>query len=218
MGIVASAAGQRYSSTQLGWELDAIGVRHGTELSSLSRDCLRGWEPFLAPLRDRAFDLLEIGAGSGASLRTWREWFPAAQLVGLEARRIHLEPPIPGCVIVQGNQADPATLHRVVKDYTFQVVIDDGSRRADDQILTFLTLFPWLEPDSVYICAGLLDGLDATSEPRQTGAAEWFAALGRSLVASGDGRDDADGPPGAAAIQSRVRGVYLMRGCALVTR
>ena len=217
MGFVASAAGQWHSSTSPGCELDAAGVRHGTELSSLSRDCLRGWAPLLTPFRGRSFDLLEIGVGSGASMRTWREWFPAAQLVGLEARRIHIEPPIPGCVIVQGNQADPATLHRVVKDYSFQIVIDDGSRQADDQILTFLTLFPWLEPGSVYICAGLLDGPHAASEPRQTGAVEWFATLGRSLVSSGDGRDEAEGPPGAAAIQSRVRGVYLLRGCALVT-
>ena len=214
MGFVASAAGQWHSSTSPGCELDAAGVRHGTELSSLSRDCLRGWAPLLAPFRGRSFDLLEIGVGSGASMRTWREWFPAAQLVGLEARRIHIEPPIPGCVIVQGNQADPATLHRVVKEYTLQVVIDDGSRCADDQIQTFLTLFPWLEPDSVYVCAGLPDGLDA-SESGQTSAAEWFAALGRTLVTTGDGREEA--PPGAAAILPRVRGVYLMRGCALVT-
>ena len=59
--------------------LDAIGVRHQSELSSLVWDSLRSWERFLAPRRDQAFDLLQIGVGTGASLRTWREWFPAAR-------------------------------------------------------------------------------------------------------------------------------------------
>jgi hypothetical protein len=40
--------------------LDAIGVRHQTELSSLVWDSLRSWERFLAPLRDQAFDLLQL--------------------------------------------------------------------------------------------------------------------------------------------------------------
>jgi hypothetical protein len=217
VGIVAAAAGPRVASIRASSELDAIGVRHGTALSSLGRDCLRDWERFLAPFRDRAFDLLEIGVGDGASLRTWREWFPAAQLVGLEARRIHLAPPIPGCAIVQGNQADSTTLHRVVKDRRFRVVIDDGSRRADDQILTFQTLFPWLEPGSVYVCAGLPDGIDGTDVPGQPGAGAWFAALGQMLATADREHGDGVAPPGAEAILPRVRGVFLMRGCALVT-
>lgn len=194
--------------------LDGLGIEHNTALSSLGRDCLRHWEPLFAPFRDRAFDLLEIGAGDGASLRTWRAWFPGARLVGLEARRIHLDPPIPGCVIVQGNQADPATLHRVVKDRSFRIVIDDGSRRAEDQLLTFQALFPWLEPGSLYLCAGLSESWDAAPQSDQSHAGEWFAALGRMLVA---GRETVEAPPGAAAIVPRVGSVLLMRGCAVVT-
>jgi hypothetical protein len=43
--------------------LDDIGARHGLELPSLSRDVLRTWERFLAPLRDQSFDPLQIGSG-----------------------------------------------------------------------------------------------------------------------------------------------------------
>src|SRR5918997_3028829 len=86
--------------------LDAIGVRHQSELSSLVWDSLRSWERFLAPRRDQAFDLLQIGVGTGASLRTWREWFPAARLVGLDPRRIVLDPAIADCTIVQGTKTD----------------------------------------------------------------------------------------------------------------
>jgi hypothetical protein len=135
-------------------QLDDIGVRHGSELSSLSRDVLRRWEPFLAPLRDQTFDLLQIGVGSGATLRTWREGFPAARLVGLDARRLVLDPPIAGCTMVQGNQTDPGALQPLLRDYRFRLIVDDASHHPDDQVQTFQLLFPWLEPDSVYICAG----------------------------------------------------------------
>jgi hypothetical protein len=134
--------------------LDEAGVRHGSELSWLSRDQLRTWERFLAPLRDQRCDLLQIGVGDGASLRTWREWFPAARLVGLDPRRLVLDPPIAGCTIAQGNPTDPGALQPLLRDYRFRLIVDDGSHHPDDQVQTFQLLFPWLEPDSVYICAG----------------------------------------------------------------
>lgn len=195
--------------------LDAVGVRQGTELSSLGRDCLHAWEPFLAPLRSESFALLEIGAGRGASLRTWREWFPAATLVGLDARRIHLDPAIPGCTILQGDQADPATLHRLLRGHRFRVVVDDGSRRGGDQIQTFLTLFPWLEPAAVYVCAGLSGDAREGDAPERPAAA-WFAELGRLLVTRGAG-GQGDEPAELTPILRRASGVCLMRGSAIVT-
>ena len=112
--------------------LDDIGVQHGSELSSLSRDMLRSWERFLAPLRDQTFDLLQIGVGTGASLRTWREWFPKARLVGLDPRRLVLDPPIGGCTIVQGNQTDLDALQPLLRDYRFRLIVDDSFDCATD--------------------------------------------------------------------------------------
>jgi hypothetical protein len=148
-------------------QLDDIGVRHGLELSSLSRDVLRIWERFLAPLRDQTFDLLQIGVGSGAALRTWREGFPAARLVGLDARRLLLDPPIAECTIVQGNQTDPGALQPLLRNYRFRLIVDDGSHHPDDQVQTFQLLFPWLEPDSVYICAGFDESTILTRDQEQ---------------------------------------------------
>ena len=84
----------------------------------------------------------------------WREWFPEARLVGLDARRLVLDPPIADCTIVQGNQTDLGALQPLLRDHRFRLIVDDGSHHPDDQVQTFQLLFPWLEPDSVYICAG----------------------------------------------------------------
>jgi hypothetical protein len=191
--------------------LDAIGVRHGTELSSLGRDCLTQWERFLEPLRDEAIDLLEIGVGGGASLRTWREWFPLARLVGLEARRVTLESAIAGCTIVQGSQTDFEVLRRILLNRRFRLIIDDGSRHVDDQVQTFLTLFPWLEPASVYICATFPDHASADHS-----GVSWFTALGHALLDAGGGRPPGD-PRLIDHVVRKATGVFLMRGCAIVT-
>lgn len=195
--------------------LDRVGRAHGTHLSSLRRDDLRTWEPFLEPLRNQAFDLIECGVGTGASLRTWREWFPRAQLIGIEARRLALDPPIPGCTVLHGNQSDPALLQHIIRTYRPRLVIDDGSPQADDRIATFITLFPWLEPGAHYICAGLSDLLGRESDDAERHAAgEWFAALARALAFGGEA------PPGEPrAINPILRnatGVAMLRGCAII--
>ena len=201
------------------YQLDDVGVRHGTALSTLGRGCLDQWQRFLDPLRDEPFDLLEIGVGSGASLRTWREWFPFAHLVGLEARRLEFDPPIANSTIIHGSQTDFFVLKGLLRDRRFRVIVDDGSRRPDDQIQTFLTLFPWLEPDSVYICASFpeIGGVARDGEHGSLAGVSWFTELGRALITDGSGSR----PPGATRevdlVLKRATGVFLMRGSAIVT-
>jgi hypothetical protein len=208
--------------------LDEVGISCGTDLSSLVRDHLRSWERFLMPLREVSFDLLEIGVGAGASLRTWREWFPAARLVGLDVRRVFIDPPIDNCTLVHGSQADPTVLMRLVRDYRFRLIVDDGSRHADDKLQTFLTLFPWLESDSVYLCSGI-DSLDASAadasasaalQPVELGGAAtpaWFANLGISLSTSRAPGHPRSAWPAIARVQAHATGVTLLRGSAVVT-
>ena len=219
--------------------LDDIGVRHGSELSSLSRDALRTWECFLAPLRGQTFDLLQIGVGTGASLRTWREWFPEARLIGLDARRLVLDSQIADCTIVQGNPTDLGALQPLLREYRFRLIVDDSSHHPDDQVQTFQLLFPWLEPNSLYICAGVGESMTLSMDPlvqpverperaaglprRQGGRPErptglaWFAELGRALTAS-DLRDHrAWQQPTREFILRKASGVLLLRGSVMVT-
>jgi hypothetical protein len=189
-------------------ELDAIGVRHGTWLSSIGRGCLVQWEPFLAPLRQEPFDLLEIGVGAGASLRTWRDWFPRARLVGIDARRIRLSSPIADCEVVQGNQTESTSFHQLLRDYRFRVIVADGSRHDDDQVRTFMMLFPWLEPASIYCCVGF----DADEMPARYDAGAWFADVALALNARQDQERLLRDQPELNALMPRMRGVYLGRG------
>lgn len=217
-------------------ELDAIGVQHGTELSSLGHDALSSWEPLLPAPRFAVMDILEIGVGAGASLRTWRDWFPQARLVGLDARRIALDPPITNCRIALGSQTDLSALRPLLREHRFRLIVDHGSRKPADQIFTFLSIFPWLEPDSVYICARFdgeeraliaagIDEADQTARPdaksepprlSPVSAPDWFAALGALTASrSGHGRR-VDPPTPIEQVLSLITSLTLFPGSAVI--
>jgi hypothetical protein len=208
--------------------LDDLGISCGSHLSSLDQDALRTWERFLCPLRGEAFDLLQIGVGAGASLRTWRVWFPAARLIALDVRRNALTPPIANCTIVHGSQSDPTVLRHLLRDHRFRLIVDDGSPLPDHKRQTFLTLFPWLESDSVYCCAGIGDPGSGIND--DAGLAHgvaicsdgvtlpiWFANFALAL-ANGIGWDripNAQDP--IDLVLERATGVSLLRGSTVVT-
>lgn len=84
--------------------------------------------------------ILEIGVFKGASMRMWKEFFPNAEIHGLD---LFLENPIPDntCAFYhQGHQCDWKLLEQLRKE-NFDVIIDDGSHASRDQLMTFFGLF-----------------------------------------------------------------------------
>jgi hypothetical protein len=108
--------------------------------------------------------VLEIGIGSvpnmnhvkdyivGASLFMWQEYFPEAQIFGLDIR--------PESMVNEGrirsfvcDQSDEASLKSVIPQLGggFDIILDDGSHLPEDQILTAELFVPLLRPGGVYI-------------------------------------------------------------------
>lgn len=111
-------------------ELVRLATMHGSDKAAA---CLI-YEPYLSSARDEEFFLLEIGVGGydnpaigGASLRTWRDYFPKAHKFGVD---IHDKSAHEGDRIrtFRGSQDDPEFLRSVVAEMgRLDVVIDDGS-------------------------------------------------------------------------------------------
>jgi SAM-dependent methyltransferase len=87
------------------------------------------YEELLAPLRNSAFTLLELGVWGGDSLEMWRDSFKRATVVGVD-----LFPPEvqlgPRVHVIRGDQADATLMQRIRDDYApggFDIIIDDGS-------------------------------------------------------------------------------------------
>jgi trans-aconitate methyltransferase len=103
-----------------------------------------------------ASTILEIGVHQGGSLRMMEEYFPAAEVYGIDIHdcfkdegRIHFR---------QGNQADASFLQGISDEVGFwDIIIDDGSHNFSDQVISFETLWPRLKSGGVYAIEDVMD-------------------------------------------------------------
>lgn len=136
--------------------LDAIGLKHGTDKASSHHDYLNFYESLFAPIRHKPLKILEIGVLHGASIRTWREYFPNARVIGADidpfARRFARD----SIEIEYMDQSNLEDLVRVAaKHQPFDLIIDDGSHFWEHQTTTLKTLFPFVRPGGIYIVEDL---------------------------------------------------------------
>jgi hypothetical protein len=130
--------------------LDDLAMRFGVDKSSRVHGYTKAYETLWAPWRNEAVALLEIGVGSGASLRMWREYFHQAKLYGLDVAACP-DLPISGLRLFQGSQSDESVLERLIHETgPLDIVIDDGSHRWADQIASFQKLYPHVKPGGYY--------------------------------------------------------------------
>lgn len=85
--------------------------------------------------------ILEIGVHQGRSIRMWRNYFPDAEIHGLDLfAEFDAPSDINGVVWHKGNQCDWLLLERL-RNEDFDLIVEDGSHNARDQMITFFGLF-----------------------------------------------------------------------------
>jgi len=100
---------------------------------------------FFEDLRSFPIKLAEIGIDSGASMRMWRKYFfnQDAEIHGCDIREgyeyLHKEG-IKTHLMDQSNEADLIMFGIQNEDF-FDIICVDGSHNAEDDRLTFDTLF-----------------------------------------------------------------------------
>lgn len=134
--------------------LSAIGRRMGTDKGT-DHSYLEVYEELLEPLRHRPMTMLEIGVYRGASLRMWQCWFPHAKVYGLDLDISGAD--APNCELVAASQTDRVFIDARWGDDTFDLIIDDGSHRLADQILSLCYLWPKLKSGGIYVIEDIFD-------------------------------------------------------------
>jgi len=102
--------------------------------------------------------VVEIGAGEGAGLRMFRDFFPNAQIYGgeIDNNRLFTEDRITVFKCNQTNEMDLASLI-IETGMDIDLFIDDGSHKPEDQIFTCLVIMPYLVKDSIYVIEDVSD-------------------------------------------------------------
>ena len=102
--------------------------------------------------------VLEIGVHSGGSLEMWKNYFgPQAHIYGLDIEESckKYSDPRNNIEVFIGSQGDKAFWKSFKEKIpVVDVIIDDGSHNADDQIITLEEMLPHLRPGGVYVCEG----------------------------------------------------------------
>lgn len=106
-------------------------------------------------MRNTATSVFEIGVYKGQSLKSWRRYFPQAQIVGMDLKPRPKELP-QEILHYQGDQGDRELLDRIAKQHgPFDLIIEDGSHTMKHQKQCAVWLWPHVKVGGVYVCEDL---------------------------------------------------------------
>ena len=126
-------------------KLQQIGNKHQTDKSRHTYKnitYLDIYEKFFKHKREAVKNFVEIGVLNGASLRTWKDYFPNANIFGIdidpECKNLEED----RIKIFIGDQNDDDFLKTIKTEIPqIDILIDDGSHITRHQIKTFNYLF-----------------------------------------------------------------------------
>jgi hypothetical protein len=136
--------------------LDQIFLENATDKASSYHNYSIIYEQLFNNKRDKNGKLLEIGVFNGASLKSWKEYFSNFIIYGVDIDTNCKSFETDRINITITNAGKPFTMSEFgKKNGPFDIVIDDGSHRANDIITTYYQLIKFIKPGGYYIIEDL---------------------------------------------------------------
>jgi hypothetical protein len=132
--------------------LNRIALSYGTDKSSDYHNYCEKYANYLPFERYSELNIMEIGVLNGQSIKTWKDYFYRANILGIDIN--------PDCKqfednkikIEIGSQADRDFLQQIKDAYApFDMILDDGSHMNSHVIFSFEHLFDSVKSGGVYI-------------------------------------------------------------------
>jgi hypothetical protein len=141
-------------------ELQALGVKNITDKADVHHSFkgvsyLDVYESYFAPVREQTRVVLELGVLAGHSLMTWRDYFPNAEVWGIDIDPACNMNHGPRTHVVTGSQADPEAIAKAAPGQEFDIVVDDGSHLVVHLIESFKLIWPRVRPGGYYVMEDL---------------------------------------------------------------
>jgi 23S rRNA U2552 (ribose-2'-O)-methylase RlmE/FtsJ len=140
-------------------ELTKLGVKYKTD-KAYGHQYTPLYHKYFKNKRNDILKILEIGIYGGSSLRMWEEYFPKAKIYGIDIEPIEFDSN--RIITFKGNQGKRNVLEKFVNKNKgkFDIIIDDGSHRMDDQQISLAFLFKYVKKGGYYIIEDLDTSLD----------------------------------------------------------
>jgi len=118
----------------------------------------------LKEIRETAEKVFEIGIQGGQSIHMWLEYFPTANIFGMDNRLF-------GSIkndryfSFSGDQSNRESLNNFILKYgiNFDMIIDDGGHHMNQQQISFGFLFPYVKEKGFYIIEDLHTSIFSSS-------------------------------------------------------
>ena len=118
----------------------------------------RCYEPDFEPIKNEKLNILEIGIDNGSSLKVWHEYFPNANIYGMdifkrnkiEEVEILKEDRVHGIKLDSTKKFSKFEAMEAWPKIEFDIIIDDGLHTPEANKLTFENFFPLLKKEGYY--------------------------------------------------------------------
>lgn len=144
-----SELANKYSSDK-GTLAPSDGKHHGPRLNFTTI-----YHQYFEPIRYYQLNILEIGIGSGPSLKMWYDYFPNANIHAIDIDNCtkHENDRVKTYIADQSNRSQLQNI--VNKTCKLDIIIDDGGHMMGQQQISFGCLFPHLKSGGYYFIEDL---------------------------------------------------------------
>lgn len=113
------------------------------------------YQEILEPLKNTKASLCELGILNGDSLRSWKEYLPTANIVGID-NQSHKMIQGEDFTTLLGDISNPIGVYDILKQFgLFDVIIDDASHFPHHQQKALPVLFDLVKPGGYYVIEDL---------------------------------------------------------------
>lgn len=199
--------------TNLAW----LAAVYGSDKGAISHAYVDLYDRHLRGTRRTTRKVLEIGIYRGASLRMWHDYFPKAEIYGVDINEVPIDHGRIHTLV--GSQSDPAMLERLQALGPWDLIVDDGSHKQSDVITTFRALYDSVTPGGFYV----IEDMHTSYWPRgyeggPPGMDNTSVALVRGMLDGVNQRYAAKEYPDEAAALDPVAEVHLYEKIAFLKR
>jgi hypothetical protein len=136
--------------------LDQIALKCGADKGSNYHNYTEIYSQYFSDLKNQPIKFLEIGIDTGKSVMMWEKYFKKAELhfIDITFDRVKYFSKRSKYHLV--DQQNSLALEQFIREYgEFDIILDDGGHTMEQQIISFLTLFPHIKKGGMYIIEDL---------------------------------------------------------------
>jgi SAM-dependent methyltransferase len=152
--------------------LEELGYKYGSDKSRDDHGYVKVYADLFEPIRTKPLSILEVGIATGQSLQMWQDYFPKADIKGIDitvnqlARQKFTNSP--RVKLYETSSQDKAAIDNLgIPAGSVDIIIDDGDHSLKGQERTLAAMWHLLRPGGHYIVEDILWNQDGQTKEEQ---------------------------------------------------